>query len=156
MPVLSQAACRPGNPRLAESGPRFPVPGRIGKRPDSRFPSDVRASTAVNSEYTQPRVACQCSHRQHAAPIQGPREREHAAASDEHQLQWTRNILSREYHASALTGSMRLLFRVREREHAAVICLPRLRKVTTSGSRNLPVAQPGTMMSCATCFASST
>ena len=39
---------------------------------------------------------------------------------------------------------MRLLFRVREREHAAVICLPRLRKVTSSGSRNLPVAQPGT------------
>ena len=38
---------------------------------------------------------------------------------------------------------MRLLFRVREREHAAVICLPRLRKVT-SGSRNLPAAQPGT------------
>ena len=61
-------------------------------------------------------------------------------------MQWTRNILSREYHASALTGSMRLLFRVRERarEHAAVICLPRLRKVTSSGSRNLPVAQPGT------------
>jgi hypothetical protein len=29
-------------------------------------------------------------------------------SSDEHQLQWTRNILSREYHASALTGSMRL------------------------------------------------
>jgi hypothetical protein len=79
------------------------------------------------------------------------REREHAAASDEHpsQLhwQWTRNILSREYHASALTGSMRLLFRVREREleHAAVICPPRLRKVTSSGSRNLPVAQPGTV-----------
>ena len=37
--------------------------------------------------------------------------------------------------ASALTlpvaGSMRLLFRVREREHAAVICLKRLRKVTS-------------------------
>ncbi len=70
------ALARPGNPRLAESGPRFPVPGRsgtgpypdsrfpatresgVGKSPekrenggsDSRFPSDVRASTAVNSD----------------------------------------------------------------------------------------------------------
>ena len=35
---------------------------------------------------------------------------------DEHQPQWTQQILSREYHASALTGSMRLLFRVRQRE----------------------------------------
>ncbi len=89
---------RPGNPRPAESGPRFPVPGRIGNRgfpvsrrnresgipspipgrksgiggSDSRFPSDVRALTvtAVDSEYTQ-RLSCQCSHRQHAAPIQG-------------------------------------------------------------------------------------
>ncbi len=34
--------------------------------------------------------------------------------SDEYQLQWTRSILSREYLASAFTGSMRLLFRVRE------------------------------------------
>ena len=50
--------------------------------------------------------------------------RESDFLSDEYQLQWTRNILvlSREYHASAFTGSMRLLFRVRdsEREHAAV------------------------------------
>ena len=51
------------------------------------------------------------------------------------------SILSREYHASALTGRKRLLFRVREREHAAVVCLPRLRNVT-SRIRNL--AQPGT------------
>ena len=28
---------RPGNPRLAESGPRFPVPGRI-RRESARFP----------------------------------------------------------------------------------------------------------------------
>ena len=44
--------------------------------------------------------------------------------ASEHQPQWTRNMLSREYHASPFTGSMRLLFRVRdslsEREHAAV------------------------------------
>jgi hypothetical protein len=64
------------------------------------------------------------------------REREHAAATNdsesEHQLQWTRNILSREYHASALTlagslhaSALRVPFRVREREHAAVICLSR-------------------------------
>ena len=38
--------------------------------------------------------------------------RESDFLSDEYQLQWTRNILSREYHASAFTGSMRLLFRV--------------------------------------------
>jgi hypothetical protein len=157
----------PRNPRPAESGPRFPVPGRIGDSlfpgqignrgfpprfrvpaenresggSVSRFPSDVRALTvtAVDSEYTQ-RLSCQCSQRQHAAPIQGLLKTEHwHAASDEHQPQWTRNILSREYHASpsALTGSMRLLFRVREREHAAVICLPRLRKLTSSGSRNV-------------------
>jgi hypothetical protein len=93
---------RPGNPRPAESGPRFPFPaesgigdslfpGRIGNRgfpprfpakksgiggSDSRFPtrrSDVRASTAVDSEYTRPRVSCRCSHGQRAAPIQGLR-----------------------------------------------------------------------------------
>jgi hypothetical protein len=64
------------------------------------------------------------------------------SASEHQPAQWTRNILlSGEYHASALTGSMRLLFRVREREHAAVICLPRLRKVR---SRILPVPTGGT------------
>jgi hypothetical protein len=88
--------------------PRFKFPAKksgIGGS-DSRFPSDVRASTAVDSEYsnTQPRVSCQCSHRQHAAPIDSGSKTEHVAASDEHQPQWTRNILSREYHASALTG----------------------------------------------------
>ena len=40
----------------------------------------------------------------------GVREREHAAATDDseskHQLQWTRSILSREYHASAVTGTL--------------------------------------------------
>jgi hypothetical protein len=48
--------------------------------------------------------------------------RESDFLSDEYQLQWTRNMLSREYHASPFTGSMRLLFGVRdsEREHAAV------------------------------------
>ena len=47
---------------------------------------------------------------------------------------------SRVYH-TALTGSMRLLFRVREREHAAVICqglcLPRLRRLTSRRKRLL-------------------
>jgi hypothetical protein len=63
----------------------------------------------------------------------GVREREHAAATDDseskHQLQWTRSMLSREYHASAVTlagslNALRVPFRVREREHAAqaVIC----------------------------------
>ncbi len=106
----------------------------------------------------------QCSHtgRQHAAPIhwQGPRDSEGTlacgCASDEHQLllvQWTvtPNILSRnsEYHASALTGSMRrLLFRVREsprlREHAAqaVICLPRLRNLGYGARRPPPPPPP--------------
>jgi hypothetical protein len=60
-----------------ETGIPSPFPGKkpgIGGGSDSRFPSDVRASTAVDSEYTQPRVSCQCSHRQHAAPIQGLRD----------------------------------------------------------------------------------
>jgi hypothetical protein len=105
-----QAVSRPN--RDSETG--FPAPKKKpGNRgSDSRFPSDVRASTAVDSEYTagctHPRVSC---HRD---------------------------------SASARTGSMRLrvLFRVRERNHAAAICqcLPRLRKVASSGSRNLPVA----------------
>jgi hypothetical protein len=32
------ASLRPGNPRAAAPGLRFPVPGRIGKRGISRFP----------------------------------------------------------------------------------------------------------------------
>ncbi len=100
---------RPGNPRPGESGPRFPIPGRIGNR---GFPV-----SRPNRESGIP------------SPIQVPGKksgnrgnRESDFLSDEYQLQWTRNILSREYHASAFTGSMRLLFRVRdsEREHAAV------------------------------------
>ncbi len=39
-------------------------------------------------------------------------------------LPWEGGQSQFSHHASALTGSMRLLFRVREREHAAVICLP--------------------------------
>jgi hypothetical protein len=125
VPGPGASAPRPGNPRPGESGPRFPIPGRIGNR---GFPV-----SRPNRESGIP------------SPIPGKKigNRGRFGASDsrfpsesEHQPQWTRNILSREYHASALTGSMRLLFRVREREHAAVICLPRLRKVTSSGSRN--------------------
>jgi hypothetical protein len=61
-----------------ESGIPSPIPGqkKSGIGPggsDSRFPSDVRASTAVDSEYTQQRVTCRCSHRQRTAPIQGLR-----------------------------------------------------------------------------------
>ena len=152
-------------PTRAESGigvrrrPREIPPKTGNGGSDSRFPSDVRASTAVDSEYTQPRVSCQCPHRQHAAPttsIQGPREGAWLSmllrVSDEHQLQWTRNIHSREHHASAsaLTGSMRLRVRLLFTEgprEGTCSChlLPRLpvRKVTR-GSRILPVAQPGT------------
>jgi hypothetical protein len=138
--MSSDAPCQTGpaaqtrKPPARRIGTPIPGPGRIGKRgfpvsrpnretgipspgpfpgkntgnggSDSRFPSDVRASTAVDSEYTQPRVSCQCSHRQHAAPIQGPREGTCSC------------------HLSA------------SRDCAL--------KVTSSGSRNLPVAQPGT------------
>ena len=125
--------CRPGNRRPAESGPRFPVPGRIGNR---GFPvSRPNRESGIPSPIPGKKSGI-------GADSGGSDSR--FPSESEHQPQWTRNILSREYHASALTGSMRLLFRVREREHAAVICLPRLRKVASSGSRNLPVAQPGT------------
>ena len=73
-----------------ESGIPSPIPGKkSGIGADSGDPiPDYRVSPSINrscldSEYTQPRVSCQCSHRQHAAPIQGLKT-EHAAASDEH------------------------------------------------------------------------
>jgi hypothetical protein len=74
---------------------------------------------AVDSEYTQPRVSCQCPHRQHAAAPKfrvRDSEREHAAVSDEHRPLWTQpeHILDREFRA-ALTSSMRLLFTGSER-----------------------------------------
>jgi hypothetical protein len=59
MPVLSQAAC--GSYSGSKDGACM-----LLRR--------VTSITAVDSEYTQLRVPCQCSHRQHAAPIQGPRE----------------------------------------------------------------------------------
>ncbi len=45
---------RPGNPRLAESGPRFPVPGRIGKRPVSRFPIPGRSGIGNSRPVSRP------------------------------------------------------------------------------------------------------
>ena len=110
--ITAQAPCgpgRPGNPRPGESGPRFPVPAESGIG-DSLFPGQI------GNRGFPPRFPAKNS---------GNRgNRESDFLSDEYQLQWTRNILvlSREYHASAFTGSMRLLFRVRdsEREHAAV------------------------------------
>jgi hypothetical protein len=60
MPVFSQAACG-----------SYPL--RVRER-EHAAASDEHQLTAVDSEYTQPRVSCQCSHRQHAAPIQGPSE----------------------------------------------------------------------------------
>jgi hypothetical protein len=99
----------PGPPPLA-SGPRFPVPAESGIG-DSLFPP--RFPIPANRESGSPPFPKKPGNR-------GNRESDFL--SDEHQLQWTRNILSREYHASAFTGSMRLLFRLRdsEREHAAV------------------------------------
>ncbi len=126
---------------------RFPVKTReSGEISDSRFPSDVRAATAVDSEYTLPRVSCQCSHRQHAAPIQGLREglcccRVPVTTSMEHQPQWTRNILSREasimpvLSQAACAGSYCIqpegprLWTERGSMLLPWICLPRLRKV---------------------------
>jgi len=95
------------SPAARRIGTPIPGPGRIGNR---GFPV-----SRPNRESGIP------------SPIPGKKSgnrgnRESDFLSDEYQLQWTRNILSREYHASAFTGSMRLLFRVRdsEREHAAV------------------------------------
>jgi hypothetical protein len=77
--------------------PRKPLGTRGNRDSESNFkfpPSDEHqlplsaSAMAVGSEYTQPQVSCQCSHRdrQHAAPtsimIQGcVREREHAAVT---------------------------------------------------------------------------
>ncbi len=90
------------------------------------------------------------------------REREHhdAAASDEHPsqlllvVQWTRNILSREYHASALTGCECKRLRLERgpiqgpREETCCCHLPpgpRLRTgKVTSRSCQWNLAQPGT------------
>jgi hypothetical protein len=93
-----------------------------------------------------------------------------SAASDEHHdpsqlllvvvvvVQWTRNILSREYHASALTGCQCKRLRLERgpiqgpREETLACCChlppgPRLRKVTASLRScqwNLAHWQPGT------------
>jgi hypothetical protein len=99
------------------------IPGPANRDPDSR--------SRPNRESGIPCFPAKSGNRGFPGPSGGPipgqksgnrGNRESDFLSDEYQLQWTRNILSREYHASALTGSMRLLFRFRdsEREHAAV------------------------------------
>ena len=96
------ATGRPGNPRPAAPGTPIPVRGRIGKRglpvsppiPESgELESGIGESPFPEKNGSRPGG-----------------NRESDFLSDEHQLQcqWTRNILSREYHVSALTGSMRL------------------------------------------------
>jgi hypothetical protein len=100
----------PGPP---PSGPRFPVPAESGIG-DSLFPDSGRVGIIRFPRF--PEKTGKSGNRNRG-------NRESDFLSDEYQLelQWTRNILSREYHANAFTGSMRLLFRVRdsEREHAA-------------------------------------
>ncbi len=99
---------RPGNPRPGESGPRFPIPGRLGLGIGNRgFP--------VSRQNRESGI-------QVPSPIPGKKSGiaggrfggsdSRFPSESEHQPQWTRNILSRQYHSSALTGSMRLLFRV--------------------------------------------
>jgi hypothetical protein len=115
------------------AGTPIPGPGRIGKGPVSRFPipanresAGIGKSPTKNGKTGDPPIP-DCSglgiysatarvlYHASAALTSSKRllfrvrEREHAAASDEHPsqlllVQWTRNILSREYHASALTG----------------------------------------------------
>ncbi len=81
-------------------GTPIPGPGRIGNR---GFPPRFPAKKSGNRG-----------------------DRESDFLSDEYQLQWTRNILSREYHASAFTGSWYAApiqgprQSDSEREHAAV------------------------------------
>ena len=103
--VLQQL--RPGNPRPAAPGTPIPVRGRIGKRgfPVSRpFPDSGESGNGDSGNEDSP-----FPEKLGNGGIGNPG----GFLSDEHQLQWTRNILSREYHASALTCSMRVLFRVR-------------------------------------------
>jgi hypothetical protein len=80
---------RPGTPRPAAPGPRarFPVPGRIGNWgiSGSRFPAESRKSLGFSKKKRE--------------GLPDSRFR-----GDEHQLQWARNRLSRECHASALTA----------------------------------------------------
>jgi hypothetical protein len=94
-------------------GPRFPFAAESGNG-DSPFPA--RFPIPANQETGNPRF-----------PRKTPGNR--GNPSREPRLLLTRNILSREHHAvgtsaSALTSSMRLLFRVRDSErdseHAAV------------------------------------
>jgi hypothetical protein len=88
-------------------------------------------SQAACGSYSGPETASDGERDRHGdSDTWTPEDSEHAehcayAVSNGHQLRWTRHILIRELHA--LTGSMRLPFRVRERQHAGVICLPRLR-----------------------------
>jgi hypothetical protein len=108
--------------RRPPAGPRFPFPGnpgRIGNRglPVSPPFPDSGESGIGGAAAGSPRFPKRPGNRG---------DRKSDFLSDEHQPQWTQHTLSREFHA--LTGSMRLLFRVRVRvrgrEHAAVICLP--------------------------------
>jgi hypothetical protein len=103
---------RPRNPR---PGTSIPARGRIGKRGLPVSPPFPDSCESGIGEFPL--------HKKNGNPpgefrVGNPI----SLVSDEHQLQWTRNIPSREYHGIALTGSMRLLCRVgdSEREHAAV------------------------------------
>ncbi len=121
------AAPFPAPGRVGNGVPLSPDPSRVGKRgfPIPRF--SRRKPRGTGPEHTQPRVSCQRPRRQHAAPTQGPRQQAH-------QREGTCSVLLRvtsinrnglrvcsAASINALTGSIRLLFRVREREHAAVI-----------------------------------
>jgi hypothetical protein len=102
----------------SKAGPDQEIPGPPNRDPDSRFRPNRESGIPCF-----PIPAESGSESPDFPKKPGNRgNRESDFLSDEYQLQWTRNILSREYHASAFTGSMRLLFRVRdsEREHAAV------------------------------------
>ena len=83
------------NPGPPPPGPRFPFArGRIGKRPGisrSRFPANWESGIGNREIPHFPREK-----------TRKRGSRESGFVSEEHQLQWTRNILSRECHASAL------------------------------------------------------
>ncbi len=145
-------------------------PGNGGS--DSRFLSDVRASTAAltwtRSILSREYHASALTGSMQCGSYSGAQEREHAAvASDEHQARWIRNILSREYRARAgpvlsqaacgsYSGSERLRGNMQlssaSRESPGRDCA-RFKSLVAVPSRNLPVAQPEctlALMACAT------
>ncbi len=113
-PLLGSATGRlvgPGNPQALHADPRpagtpIPRPGRIGKGPVSRFPIPANRESGIGKSPTKNGKTGDSD------PIPDSR------VTSEHQLQWTRNILS--HGASAVSCQCRS-----DKQQAAPILGPR-------------------------------